>query len=100
MDVKDYCSNMAAELTGWKSKIDEALRKADTLPPDEKKKAAPVISNVQGIMSDLVARVHNLETRCPLDWSADKIEIEARLGDMKAKWNEIWGTESSARPLI
>ncbi len=29
MDVKDYCSNVDMELTVWKAKIFDAIRKAD-----------------------------------------------------------------------
>lgn len=100
MDVNEYCGSMMKELNDWKSKINNALQKTNTLSANEKKIAAPLIGNMQSILNELVNRVDQLESRCPVDWSADKKEIESRLFDMKEKWDEIWGMESTARPLI
>ena len=43
MEVKDYCLNVDMELTLWKAKIFDAIRKADHLGSAELEKVLPNI---------------------------------------------------------
>ena len=38
MDVKDFCSAMESEMTSWKAKLYDAMRKIDQLGTAEKEK--------------------------------------------------------------
>ena len=33
MEIKDYCANVTAELTGWKDKVEGVVRKLDHASP-------------------------------------------------------------------
>ena len=45
MDVQDYCNGLEAEMTAWKAKLYDVMRKVDKLGSAEKEKALPNIED-------------------------------------------------------
>ena len=43
MDAKSYCETVTHELTAWKAKIYDVIRKSENLPAKGKGKTAPLI---------------------------------------------------------
>jgi hypothetical protein len=91
MDVKSYCDSVGGELIGWKAKLYDVIRKADSLGNPEKKKIAPMVQALNGIVDDLNARLELLVRECPADWGPEKAAIEAQISRMKGQWKEVWG---------
>jgi predicted nuclease with TOPRIM domain len=90
MDVKDYCTTMHSELTGWKAKMYDIVRKMDNMPAGEKEKAAPRVAELHGIIDDITERIAILKTECPTDWEPERKAIESRVNQLKSKWYEVW----------
>ena len=91
MDAKSYCDSMEIELSGWKAKIYDAIRKTDKLSVGDKQKVAPLIQNLHTIMDDLDKRLQLLENECPADWTSHRKEIEAKVSKIKDTWKDVWG---------
>ena len=79
MDAKLYCNSMEIELTGWKAKIYDAIRKADKLSAEDKKKVDTMIQNLHTIMDDLDNWLELLDKECPADWTSQRKEIEGKV---------------------
>ncbi len=90
MEVKDYCKNMIVELTGWKAKMYDIVRKLDKLPSGEKEKYLPTLNELHIFIEELNERINNLEKACPTEWKADEEEIDRRTTALKSKMKEIW----------
>ena len=41
MDVKSYCDSLTIELTGWKAKVYDIVRKLDKMSSGDKEKVVP-----------------------------------------------------------
>lgn len=41
MDVRDYCDSLVTELTGWKAKMYDVMRRLDKVPSGDKEKVLP-----------------------------------------------------------
>jgi hypothetical protein len=91
MDVKTYCDNVGIELTGWKAKLYDIIRKADKLPQADKEKVEPMVVELNAIVDDLGERLEFLVRECPTDWSEHKTEIEGGISRLNQKWKTVWG---------
>ena len=79
MDVLDYCKGLETEMTAWKAKLYDVMRKVDKLGSAEKEKVLPNIEDLHIYLEEMSDRIEKLKTECPSDWSPMKKEIE-RLG--------------------
>jgi len=91
MDVKSYCDSVGTELIGWKAKLYDVIRKADSLSNPEKKRVAPMVQELNAIVDDLNARLELLVRECPAEWAPEKAAIEAQISRMRGQWKEVWG---------
>ena len=91
MDVRDYCSGIQYELTGWKAKIYDVVRKLDKMPTGDKQKVIPQVNDLHIILEDLTERIEYLKRECPTDWASEKAEVEKKIDQLKSKWEKIWG---------
>jgi hypothetical protein len=74
MEVRDYCSNVDMELTLWKAKIFDAIRRADQLG---------------SAVTELEDRIHQLRTECPLEWKPVRDEIDGVKGNLTNTYDEV-----------
>jgi hypothetical protein len=91
MDAKSYCESVGIELTGWKAKLYDAIRKANALASSDKQKVAPVIEELNTLMDHLDRQIDTLARECPSEWNTEKAEIEGKLSRVKDKWKDVWG---------
>jgi hypothetical protein len=89
MQVKDYCSNVDMELTLWKAKIFDVIRKADQLGSAELEKVLPNIQDLKIVITELEERIHDLRTECPIEWKPMKDEIEGVKGNLSNTYDEV-----------
>ena len=99
MDVKDFCSGMEMEMTAWKAKMYDAMRKIDKLGSAEKEKILMNVQDLNMILDDMAQRVEQLRTECPSDWSPVKREIEKGTVDMRGKYEETMEAIGKAAPV-
>jgi hypothetical protein len=89
MEVKDYCSNVDMELTLWKAKIFDAIRKADQLGSADLEKVLPNIQDLKMVITELEDRIHQLRTECPLEWKPIRDEIDGVKGNLTNTYDEV-----------
>ena len=99
MDVKDFCAGMEMEMTAWKAKMYDAMRKIDKLGSAEKEKVLMNVQDLNMILDDMAQRVEQLRTECPSDWSPIKKEIEEGHVDMRGKYEETMNAIGDASPV-
>ena len=99
MDVKDYCKGMETEMTAWKAKLYDVMRKVDTLGSAEKEKILPNVEDLHMFLEEMTDRIEKLKTECPSDWSPDKKEIEEGSIDMRGKYEETMEYIGKASPV-
>jgi predicted nuclease with TOPRIM domain len=99
MDVKDFCKGMEAEMTAWKAKLYDVMRKIDNLGSAEKEKVLPNIEDLHMFLEEMSDRVETLKTECPSDWSPMKKDIEEGTIDMRGKYEETMEYIGKSSPV-
>ncbi|MFC1880388.1 hypothetical protein ACFL2S_02675 [Thermodesulfobacteriota bacterium] len=99
MDVQDYCKGMETEMTAWKAKLYDVMRKVDSLGSAEKEKILPNVEDLHMFLAEMTERIEKLKTECPSDWSPDKKEIEEGSIDMRGKYEETMEYIGKASPV-
>ena len=79
MEVNEYCDNVAIELTGWKAKIYDIIRKLDKVPSADKGKVLGQINDLHMLVGEIEDRIERLKNQCPTDWSPEKIELDSKI---------------------
>ena len=90
MELKDYCSNLSSELTGWKAKAYDIVRRLDKVSSGEKAKVVDQVRDLHILVEELEDRIERLRRECPTVWSPDQIEIEQKLSSLKGKLAHLW----------
>lgn len=90
MDLDTYCDNVSTELTGWKAKIYDIIRKLDKLPSVDKTKIIGQVNDLHMLVGELEDRIERLKNQCPTDWSPEKIELESKLTDIGNICEDCW----------
>jgi predicted nuclease with TOPRIM domain len=99
MDVQDFCKGMEVEMTAWKAKLYDVMRKVDKLGSAEKEKVLPNIEDLHMFLEEMSDRVETLKTECPSDWSPVKKDIEEGTTDMRSKYEETMEYIGKASPV-
>ena len=99
MDVKDYCKSMETEMTAWKAKLYDVMRKVDRLGTAEREKVLPNIEDLHMLLEEMTDRVSKLKTECPVEWSPVKTEIDEGSIDMRGKYEETMEYIGKAAPV-
>jgi predicted nuclease with TOPRIM domain len=99
MDVQDYCKGMETEMTAWKAKLYDVMRKVDSLGSADKEKILPNVEDLHMFLEEMTDRIEKLKTECPSDWSPDKKEIEEGSVDMRGKYEETMEYIGKASPV-
>ena len=99
MDVLDYCKGLENEMTAWKAKLYDVMRKVDKLGSAEKEKMLPNIEDLHMFLEEMTDRVETLKTECPSDWSPMKKEIEDSSINMRGKYEDTMDFIGQAAPV-
>ena len=99
MDVKDFCSAMESEMTSWKAKLYDVMRRIDGLGTAEKEKMLMNIQDLNIYLDDMARRVEQLRHECPSDWSPLKKELEQGSVDMRGKYEDTMEAIGKAAPV-
>jgi hypothetical protein len=91
MDAKSYCDSVSIELTGWKAKLYDLIRKTESLAAGDKARVGSTIAELHQMVDDLDQRIDLLSRECPAEWSGHREKIEGQVSLMKDKWKEVWG---------
>lgn len=94
MEVKDYCDNLTVELTNWKAKVYDVVRKLDKMSTGDKEKVVPEVNELHIILEELDERIERLTKECPTSWEPDRTEIENKVGYLRTKLDKVSNTIS------
>lgn len=90
MELQDYCRNVQIELTGWKAKVYDVMRKLDKLDTGDKGNIVSQVNDLHIIVEEISDRIAQLEKECPSEWSPAREEIQNDLQALGYKWEESW----------
>lgn len=72
MEIKDYCTNVTAELAGWKTKVDGVVRKLDHTSTGYKEKVVSEVNELHMISDELNDRIDGLTKACMTSWQPQR----------------------------
>ena len=90
MELQDYCNNVQIELTGWKAKVDDVMRKLDKVDTGDKGNIVSLVNDIHIIVEGLSDRISQLERECPTEWFPEREAIQNKLQALDYKWDEAW----------
>ena len=93
-DVQSYCDNVVAELSVWKAKIYDVVRRRDKLSSGDKAKIGNQVSDLHMYIEELENRISRLRTECPIDWKPDQIEMETKFTELRTTLDEVYNSVS------
>ena len=94
MEATDYCNNLTIELTAWKAKVYDVVRKLDKIATGDKEKVVSEVNELHIILEELGDRIEKLKKECPTSWAPDRTEIENKIGHLRTKLDKVWDTIS------
>ena len=88
MDIQTFCAYMRDEMTVWKAKTYDLIRKMRNMSPhpDEDREAS--IDEMGAIIEKMERIVENLERECPANWESEKAELDHMICDIRERWSE------------
>jgi predicted nuclease with TOPRIM domain len=89
MDVKTFCDSLRVELTGWKAKTYDLVRKLEKMSGEERERADQELKNLHGLIDQISEQIETLEKECPVDWSPEKKELEKGISELEKKWETL-----------
>jgi hypothetical protein len=90
MELQDYCRNVQTELTGWKAKVYDVMRRLDRADTGDKGKVVSQVNDLHIIVEELDDRISQLERECPTEWHPAREEIQNKLQASEYRWEEAW----------
>ena len=99
MDVMDYCKSMETEMTAWKAKLYDTMRKIDKLGSADKENLLPNIEDLHMLLAEMEGRVSQLKNECPTEWSPAKKDIDNGVVDMRGRYEETMELIGKAAPV-
>jgi hypothetical protein len=99
MDVKDYCGAMGTELTAWKAKMYDVIRKVDKLGTAERDKILPNVEDIHILIEDMASRIDQLNRECPAEWSPEKKAIDDAHINVRSKFDSTMEFIGKAAPV-
>jgi len=95
MDVNSFCGMMQSEINSLKARIYDIMRAVEKIKDKKKNAQAAQFADLHALIEHLSEMNKKLEKACPLDWSKEKKEIEAKKAELHKKI-DIWDSEHLA----
>ena len=95
MDVNSFCGMMQSEITSLKARVYDIMRSVEKIKDKKKKEKAAELTHLHDLIEHLSEMNDKLAKECPLDWSKEKKEIEAKKLELTEKI-DIWDSEHLA----
>ena len=89
MDVQSYCDNLNLELTGWRAKVDNVVKKLDKVSSGDEEKVVPMVNELHMVTKRVGNRIERLQRECPTHWEPEKIELEDKFSQLEINWDKV-----------
>ena len=86
---------MQTEITSLKARVYDIMQAVEKTKDKKKKTLAPQIAALHALIEHLSEMNDRLAKECPLDWSREKEEIEAKKAELLQEI-DIWDSEHLA----
>ena len=90
MELQDFCMSAHSELTAWKAKIYDVMRRIDQLPSKEKAKGQELVNNLHVVVAEIGDTLTRLQRECPGEWSSERKLLQTKFTALGAKWEKAW----------
>jgi predicted nuclease with TOPRIM domain len=90
MELTEYCDGVAGELSTWRGKVDEVVKRLDHVSSGDKAKVYPHVNELHMVMEELDDRIKKLRTQCPTSWEPEKAEMEGKFFHLRRTWEGVW----------
>lgn len=88
VDVTNFCEKLRHELIDWKAKAYDLLRAMDRRSETDKEKAGVSMDDLGRTIDQIEKKLKRLETQCPTNWDAERVELETMIAELETKWGE------------
>jgi ABC-type phosphate transport system auxiliary subunit len=95
MDATSFCGMMQTEIASLKARVYDIMQTVEKTKDKKKKTLAPQIDALHALIEHLSEMNDRLAKECPLDWSREKEEIEAKKAELIEEI-DIWDSEHLA----
>jgi hypothetical protein len=95
MDMHFFCGMIQSEINSFKARVYDIMLAVEKAKDDKKETLAAQLSDLHSLIEHLTEMNRKLEKECPLDWSLEKKEIEAKKTELLHKI-DIWDSEHLA----
>jgi hypothetical protein len=95
MDVNSFCGMMQSEITSLKARVYEIQQAIGKIKDKKKREEISQMMNLQMLMEQLSGMNERLARECPLDWSGEKRDIEAKKTELLEKI-DMWDSDHLA----
>jgi hypothetical protein len=95
MDVNSFCGLMQSEITSLKARVYDIMQAVQKIKDKKKRAEIEQLMNVQPLIAQLSAMNDRLARECPLDWSREKRDIEAKKTELLEKI-DMWDSDHLA----
>ena len=98
MNIVSYCDTLERQLTDWKAKIYDVIRRVDALPANEKEAIFPSIRSLNSIVEEINCELEQLKKTCPADWLPNRDTIDSKMSELRMTLINL--SEKVGDPLI
>ncbi len=77
MDVKEYCDNLAFQLSVWKEEVSGVVNLAESFPDSDRELVADQLAQLHVIVNDMGRKIEEFRMECRLS-SPSKAELRQR----------------------
>ncbi|MFZ5907006.1 MAG: hypothetical protein ACOYVJ_06300 [Nitrospirota bacterium] len=95
MEVTSFCEIMQAEITSLKARVYDIMQAVEKTKAKKKKTLEPQLAALHALLEHLTEMNSRLARECPLDWSRQREEIEAKKAELLEEI-DIWDSEHLA----
>ena len=88
MDIETFCTYMKDEMTVWKAKTYDLIRKVEKMPTDSDGNRAISMDEMGAIFDKIEQTIGKLEKECPANWDREKVELDQMICDIRERWSE------------
>ncbi len=85
MNTNEYCNSVSVELAGWQSKLNEIVKRFDSMSTGEKERIVPEVNKLHIIIDELSERMEKLSTACLTNWEPRKEDHEVAWPDQSER---------------
>ncbi|MBI5578054.1 MAG: hypothetical protein HY895_02795 [Deltaproteobacteria bacterium] len=89
MDTASYCDMLEQQLTAWKSKIREVIRRTDRLTAGEREVVTPSTGSLQAIVGEIDSQLALLKTACTVGWSPQRRTVDAKMRELQVTLKKL-----------